>query len=101
MGQAGVGFQRALFEQLDGQVRRIGDRHDLVVFAVQHQGRHVDGLQVVGKVGFREGFDAVVLRLGPTIHALAPPVVDDRLGDFRARAIEAIEGTARKITIKP
>ncbi|CAG9194520.1 hypothetical protein BGLA2_1110064 [Burkholderia gladioli] len=95
--EAGVGFQRAVLQQLDGLQRGVGDRHDLVVLAVQHQGRHRNRLQVLGLVGFREGLDALVMRLRAADHALAPPVLDHALMNRRARAIEAIERAARHV----
>lgn len=56
--------------------------------------------QVIGEVAFRERADAVVLCLDPAVHALTPPVFDNRLRYFRARAIEAVKRAAREVTIK-
>ena len=75
-----VDLQRCLLQQLCREQRRIGDRHDLVVVAVHDERRHVDDLQILGEVGFREGLDAVVVGLGAAHHALPPPVLDDALG---------------------
>jgi len=74
VGEALVGLQDALLEQLGGQRRGIGVRHDLVVVAVHHQHGHVDLLQILGEVRLRECDDAVVMRLGAAHHALAPPI---------------------------
>ena len=60
---------------------------------MHHQHRNGDPLQVLGEVGLREGDDAVVVGLGSPHHALAPPVLDDRLVGFDPGPVEAIEGT--------
>jgi hypothetical protein len=59
-----IHFQRARLEELCRKRRGIGNGDDLIVVAVHHQLRHVDDFQVSGEVRFREGLDAVVLRLG-------------------------------------
>jgi hypothetical protein len=51
-----------------------GIRYDLIVVAVHHQNRHGNLLQVLGEIRLREGDDAVVVCLGASHHALAPPV---------------------------
>ena len=93
--EALVGLERAVLQQLRRQRPGIGIRHDLVVLAVHHQGRHVDLLQVLGEVGLGEGNDAVVVRLGATHHALAPPVPDRGLRGLRTGPVEAIERSRR------
>jgi len=52
--QAGIGLQCAVFQKLDRLQGSIRDRNDLVVFAVQHQRRNGDRLQVFGLISFRE-----------------------------------------------
>jgi len=49
------------------------DRHDLVVFTVDHQGRLVELFQVVAEVGFRERLDRVVGVFEAALHALGVP----------------------------
>src|SRR5262245_65084089 len=44
-----VDLQLALFEELDGQQRGIGDRDDLIVIAMHDERRHVDDLQILGE----------------------------------------------------
>jgi hypothetical protein len=89
--QARIDLQRGLGQQLGRQRRGVGDRHDLVVVAVQHERGHVDLLQVLGEVGLRERLDAVVVRLDGARHALHPPVLADAFGDLRAGAVVAVE----------
>src|SRR6187551_3734382 len=38
--------------------------------------------------------------LGTTHHALAPPILDDRLGGFYPRTVETIEWSLRQVAIK-
>src|SRR3989449_10920515 len=95
-----VDLQGALLEELRGQQRGIGDRDDLVVVAMHDERRHLDEFQVFGKVGLREGPDAVVVRFRTAHHALAPPVLDHGLGHLRARAVVTIEWPAREISIE-
>ena len=64
------------------------------------QHRHGDFFQVFGEVGLRERDDAVVVRLGAADHALAPPVGDDSFSRLGARAVVAVERSARHIAIK-
>ena len=84
------------FRQLGRQRPGIGERDDLIVLAVHHQHRDVDLLQILGVVGLREDLDAIVMGLGSAHHALAPPVVDDPLGNLGAGPIEAIERAHRE-----
>src|SRR5947207_12724571 len=64
------------------------------------QNRHRDFLQVFGEVCLRERDDAVVMRLGATHHALAPPIPYDRLDRFHAGTVEAVERASRQIVIE-
>src|SRR5262245_11697656 len=95
-----VDLQSALPEELRRERRRVRDRDDLVVVAMHDERRHVDDLQVFGKVRLREGPNSVVVRLRAAHHALAPPVVDDGLGYLRARPVVAVEGAAREFPIE-
>lgn len=80
--EAGIGFQRAFFQELDRQHSGIGERHNLVVLPVQDERRHVDPRQVFREVGFGKGLDAIAVGLDPSHHALPPPVITDSRGDF-------------------
>jgi hypothetical protein len=95
VGEPGVRPQLGVLEQLRGQRRRVGIRNDLVVVAVHDQDGHGDLFQVVGEIGLRERDDTVVMRLRAAHHALTPPVLDDRLGRRRARAVEPVERSCR------
>src|ERR1700677_267027 len=91
VGEAGIGFQRAFFQELDRQCSRIGEGHNLVVLSVKNEGRHVVQLQVFREIGFGKGLDAIVVGLDPAHHALPPPVVAYGLGDFGAGSVESVE----------
>ena len=73
--------------------------HDLIIGPIQDKRRYLDFLQIVCKVGFREGFHTVLMRRGAADHALTPPVLQS-LADLRALAIEAVEGAGRDIEIE-
>src|SRR5262245_65928788 len=60
VASAFVDLQRRPLDDLRGQERRCGDRHNLIVVAVNDQRRDVDLLQVFGEVRFREDLDAVI-----------------------------------------
>ena len=49
VGVAGVHLQRAVTEELDRELSRVGDRDDLVVVAVDHQGGDVDRPEVLAE----------------------------------------------------
>ena len=62
--------------------------------------RHGDLLEVFGEIGLREGDDAVIMGLGATHHALAPPVPNDRLNRFHTGTVEAVERPSRQVVIE-
>src|SRR5690606_5849145 len=47
-------------DELLGFPGGVMDRNDLIVFAMEDQGRYVDLLQIIREVGLREGLDALV-----------------------------------------
>src|SRR5262245_40701538 len=67
--QSGVVDFRRAPDQLSRLLRRVLDRHDLIVLAVHDQGRDIDLLEVIGEVRLREGLDAVVRVLQAGLHA--------------------------------
>src|SRR5690606_18708454 len=71
--------------------RRVVNRDDLVVLAVQQQGRHVDLPQVVGEIGLGEGLHAVVRVLEAGLHAPQPELVENALRNLRAGAVGAVK----------
>src|SRR4029078_8975121 len=95
-----VDLEGAALKQLRRQRCRVGYGHDLIIIAVHHERGYRDALQVLGKVGLREGLDAVVLRLGAAHHALAPPVADDRLRWLCTRPVVAVEWAARETEVE-
>ena len=97
MRKAGIGLQRAVLQKLNGLVRSICDRNDLIVLTMQDQRRHTDRLQVLGLVGFRKGLDAVVVGLCAAHHALTPPIVNDPFMYGRTFAVETIERPSRNV----
>ena len=78
---AGVDLQGCSLHQSGGQDRRVSDGHNLIVVSVDDQGGHVDPFQVFGKVGFREGLDAVENSFKSGLHGLYPEGVTQALGD--------------------
>src|SRR6478736_4145157 len=76
VGAARVNEKLGPRHELRRQIRAVRDRHDLVVVAVDNERRHVELLEILGKVGFREGLDAVVAVLVSAHHALQPPGLD-------------------------
>ena len=91
MRRALVHDELCILHDLRREQRRILDRHDLIVVAVQDQRRHVDLLQVFGEVRFRERLDAEVRSGESGAHALQPERFAYALGDLRARPVVAIE----------
>src|SRR6516164_6209509 len=98
--KAGVDLQRAVLEEFDRQQGSVLVGNDLVVVAVHYERGYVDALQILSEVGFREHLDAVVMRLRPAHHALAPPIRNDTFQRFCTRSVKAVEGTGRKVAIK-
>ena len=62
-------------------------RGTLILVTAHDEYRNCDFLEIFGEIGLRESDDAIVMRLRATHHALAPPVLDDRLGRFYARRL--------------
>ena len=94
-----IDLQRPLGQKFDGDLRRIINRHDLVVRPMQNQDGNVHLLQVLGTVRLGEDCDAVVRVLEPAHHALLPPGPDQSLADLVLVevAIEAEEGARRDV----
>src|ERR1039457_6686374 len=90
----GVDLQGRVLDDLRRQEGRGTDGHDLVVVAVDDQGRDVDLLEVFGEVGLGEGIDAVVRALHADAHAHQPERVAQALGHGVAGPVGAVEGRA-------
>src|SRR3982750_2541399 len=67
---------------------------------MHHEYRHGNLLQVFGEISLREGDNAIVMRLSTAHHALAPPILDDRLRGFYSRPVETIEWSLGQVAIK-
>ena len=98
--RAGVDLEDGAGHQRRRDPRGPPDRDDLVVVAVQHEGRHVELRQVLREIGLREGLDAVVGVLVAGHHALHPERVDHALRRRRAGAVVTEEGPARQVDVE-
>ncbi len=81
-------------------MRRVCNRHYLVVLAVHEHHGHIYQFEVLCEVGFGEDLDAIVVSLSAAHHSLTPPVADHSVRDLRARTVEAVEGPTGRIEIK-
>src|SRR5215471_18566652 len=77
MREAWVELQSGILEELDLEQSSALVRNDLVVVPLHDERWHIDVVQVLSQVCFRERLDTVVMSLGPAHHALAPPILDD------------------------
>jgi hypothetical protein len=57
-------------------------------------------LSILGEVHLGEGNDALVVRLGASRHALAPPTPDHALRGFRAGPVVTVERSSGHVIIK-
>src|SRR5262245_18455326 len=72
-------------------LRRVLDRNDLVVLAVQDQGGYIEPFQVLGLVRFGKGLDAFVSVLEAGLHAPEPELVEGARGDLRPGPVGTVE----------
>src|SRR5215469_756544 len=98
--EAGVDLQSGVLDELRLEERGTFVRNNLVVVPLNYQRWYVDTLQVLSQVRFRECLDAIVVGLGATHHALAPPVIDYAIQWFRALPVIPVEDTGREVAIK-
>src|SRR5262245_23871529 len=70
---------------------RVLDRNNLIVLTVEHQGWHIEFLQILGLIGFGKRFDALVGIFEAGLHAPKPELIERTLGDFGPWPIGAIE----------
>ena len=89
-----------MLEELGRKQRSVLVGNNLIVVAVHHQRGHVDALQILGEVGFRENLDPDVMRVSRAHHALAPPIIDGAFDAFRACSVKAVERTGRDVAIE-
>src|ERR1039458_2062439 len=93
--ESGVGLQCPVLHELRGKNRGVLIGDDLVVLSVHEQRRNVDLLQIIGEVSLGELLDAVVGRLDARLHAEAPELISDGLGDLGVWPVVAEERHAR------
>src|SRR6266700_3060174 len=79
VGRARIDFQGGVLDDLRGAEGRGTDRHDLVVVAVDDQGRNVDLQQVFREVRLGEGLDAVECCFEADLHRPQPEHVPNAL----------------------
>ena len=65
MGSAGVVDILRALDEPRRFLRGVVNWHDLIVFAVQEEGRNIELLQIFGEVSLRERLDALVRVLRP------------------------------------
>src|SRR5262249_50310399 len=70
---------------------RVLHRDDLVVLAVQDQGRDIELLEVLGEIGLGEGLDALVGVLEPGLHAPEPELIERALSNLGPRSLAALQ----------
>src|SRR5215213_4617022 len=89
--RAGIVNVLRTFDQLGRLPRGVLHRNDLVVLAVKYQCRYIELLQVLGKVGFGEGFDTLVGVLEAALHAPEPKLIQHSLRNLRVGPVGAVE----------
>src|SRR5438094_9203774 len=67
-----VDLETCVLDQLGGTQGGGPDRDDLIVIAVDDEGRHVELPEIPGEVGLGEGLDAVEGGVEARLHALEP-----------------------------
>src|SRR5258708_6698173 len=80
-------------------LRRIIDRHDLIVLTVHDQGGHIEFLEVFGEGGLGKCFNGVVYILQTSLHTPKPELVEHSLRDLCTRPIRSIE-RQRKVLVE-
>ncbi len=86
-----VDLQGRALHQLGRHFCRSHERDDLIVVAVNEERRNVDFLEIFGKVGLREGLDALEGAPKSDLHALQPELGRHPFGNLRSRAIHPVE----------
>jgi len=79
------------WDQLRREQRRVGDGNDLIVIAMQNEGRHLDLLEIFREVSFGKGLDAIVSSLVSAEHPLQPKGITQTLRDLAAGTVGTIE----------
>ncbi len=94
MGRARIDLQDCTFDELGGEQGRVADRHDLVVVAVDDQGRNIELLKIFRLFRLGEGLDAVECAFEADGHRPQPERVPSALRHLGTRSVGAEEGRA-------
>src|SRR2546425_73813 len=89
-----IDLQGGALDDLGGEQGRVSDRHDLVVVAVDDQGRDVEPLEVLRLVRLGEGLDAVECAFETSLHRPQPERVPSALRHLGTRSVGPEEGCA-------
>ncbi len=94
MGRARIDLQGCALDDLRGEQGRVSDRHNLVVVAVDDQGRNIEPLEVFRLVRLGEGPDAVECPFEADGHRPQPEHVPSALRHLGTRSVGPEEGGA-------
>ena len=94
VGRARIDLQGGVLDDLGGEQGRVTDRHDLVIVAVDDQGRNVELLEVFRQVRLGEGLDAVEGAFETDLHRPQPEHVLNALRHLGVWPVGAVEGGA-------
>src|SRR3989442_596852 len=94
VGRPRIDLQGRALDDLGGEQGRVSDRHDLVVVAVDDQGRNIEPLEVFRLVRLGEGLDAVEGPFEADGHRPQPERVPRALRDLGTRSVGPEEGGA-------
>src|SRR5712692_8914195 len=86
-----IEFQGGALDDLRREECRSTDRHDLIVRAVQNEGRHVEFLEIFGQVRFGESLNAVKDGFVSRHHPLQPKELAQSLRHFCTRPVGSVE----------
>ncbi len=92
VGRARIDLKARVLDELRGEEGRVVDRHNLVVVAMDDQGRNVELLEVFREVRLGEGLDAVECAFEADLHRPQPERVQHALGHLGTRPVGAEEG---------
>ncbi len=94
VGRARIDLQGCALDDLGGEQGRVSDRHDLVVVAVDDQGRNIEPLEVFRLVRLGEGLDTVECAFEADLHRPQPEGIQNALRDLGTRSVGPEEGCA-------
>src|SRR6516165_10720346 len=100
MRETRIELQSGVLQELDLEQGGAFVRNDLVVFALHDERWYIDALEVLGEVRLRERLDTIVVGLGPAVHALAPPILNNTIHRLGPRSVKPVEHSGSEIAIK-